>query len=115
MSRNMRAAAARPANMRRLGGTHSTAAVSAATVPTAAVSAATVPTAAVSAATVPTAAVSAAAAGICFECEKRHDEEQHRGNASAGRQNRTHGTAGLGTPHRRGWLTVGIPPRTKSF
>jgi hypothetical protein len=28
-----------------------------------------------SAATVPTAAVSAAAAGICFECEKRHDEE----------------------------------------
>ena len=95
MSRNMRAAAARPANMRRLGGTHSTAAVSAATVPTA--------------------AVSAAAAGICFECEKRHDEEQHRGNTSAGRQHRTHGTAGLGTPHRRGWLTVGIPPRTKSF
>jgi hypothetical protein len=100
MSRNMRAAAAPPANMRRLGGRHSTAAVSAATVPTAAVS---------------TAAVSAAAAGICFECEKRHDEEQHRGNASAGRQHRTHGTAGLGTPHRRGWLTVGIPPRTKSF
>ena len=60
MSRNMRAAAARPANMRRLGGTRPTAAMSAA---------------AVSAATVPTAAVSAAAAGICFECEKRHDEE----------------------------------------
>jgi hypothetical protein len=56
----MRAAAARPANMHRLGGTHPTAAMSAATVPTAAVSAA---------------AVSAAAAGICFECEKRHDEE----------------------------------------
>ena len=92
----MRAAAARPANMP-------------------AVSAATVPTAAVSTAAVSTAAVSAAAAGICFECEKRHDEEQHRGNASAGRQHRTHGTAGLGTPHRRGWLTVGIPPRTKSF
>jgi hypothetical protein len=38
--------------------------------PTAAVAAATVPTATVPAATVPT-----AAAGICFECEKRHDEE----------------------------------------
>jgi len=75
---------------------------------------ATVPSASVSAA-MSAAAVSAAAAGICFECEKRHDEEQHRGNASAGRQHRTHGTAGLGTPDRRGWLTVGIPPRTKSF
>jgi hypothetical protein len=97
MSRNMRAAAARP--VRRLGGMHPTAAVSAATVPTAAVSAATV----------------AAATGICFECEKRHDEEQHRGNAGAGRQNRTSRTAGPGTPHRRGWLSLGIPPRTKSF
>jgi hypothetical protein len=64
MNRNMRAAAARPANMRRLGRMHSTA-----TVPTAAMSAA-----AMSAATVPAAAVPAAA-GICFECEKRHDEE----------------------------------------
>ena len=45
-----------------------------------AVSAATVSTAAMSAATVSTATVSAAtAAGVCFECEKRHDEEQHRG------------------------------------
>ena len=25
-----------------------------------------------------------AAAGICFECEKRDDEQQHRGQASAG-------------------------------
>ena len=96
----MRAAAARPANMRRLGGTHSTATVSAATVPTAAMSAA---------------AVSAAAAGICFECEKRHDEEQHRGNASAGRQHPPHGAAGPGAPHRGGWLSLGIPPQTKSF
>ena len=67
--------------------------------------------AAVSAATMP----AAAAAGVCFECEKRHDDEQHRGNASAGRQYRTHGAAGLGAPHRRGRLSLGIPPRTKSF
>jgi hypothetical protein len=26
---------------------------------------------------------SATAAGVCFECEKRHDEEQYRGHASA--------------------------------
>ena len=37
-----------------------------------------------------------ATAGVCFECEKRHDDEQHRGNASAGRQHR-------------------LSPRTKSF
>jgi hypothetical protein len=67
--------------------------------------------AAVSAATMP----AAAAAGVCIECEKRHDEEQHRGNASAGRQYRTHGAGGLGAPHRRGRLSLGIPPRTKSF
>jgi hypothetical protein len=80
----------------------SAAAVSAAT-SAAAVSAAT------SAATV-SAATSAAtsAAGVCFECEKGHDEEQHRGHASAGRQHRS-------APHRRGRLSVGIPPRTKSF
>jgi hypothetical protein len=54
--------------------------------------AATVSAAAVSAkavaATVSTATVSAAtaAAGVCFECDKRHDEEQNRGHASAGRQ-----------------------------
>ena len=80
--------------MRRLGGMHPTAAVSAATVPTAAVSAATVP----------------AAAGICFECEKRHDEEQHRGNAGAGRQNRPHGPAGLGARRRR--LSLGVLPKS---
>src|SRR5262249_57765104 len=63
------------------------------------------------------ATVSAAtsAAGVCFECEKRHDEEQHCGHASAGRQHRPHGATGLGAPHRRGRLSLGIPPRTKSF
>jgi hypothetical protein len=49
------------------------------------VSAATMPAATVSAsaATMPAAT---AAAGVGFECEKRHDEEQHRGHASASRQ-----------------------------
>jgi hypothetical protein len=66
-----------------------------------AVSAATVSTAAMSAATVSTATVSAAtAAGVCFECEKRHDEEQHRGHASASRQYRPHGDEGVGAPRR---------------
>src|SRR5215813_1404942 len=55
-----------------------------------------------------------AAAGVCFECE-RHDEEQHRGNGSAGRQHQLNGAAGLGAPHRRGRLSLGISPRTKSF
>jgi hypothetical protein len=72
--------------------------------------------AAVSTATV-TAAVSTAtaAAGVCFECDKRHDEEQHRGHASAGRQHRPHGAAGQDAPHPRGRLSLGIPPRTKSL
>jgi hypothetical protein len=64
MSRNMRSADARPADMRRLGGTH------------------TVP--AVPAATTPAATMPAAAPGVCLECKKRHDEDQHRRNASAG-------------------------------
>jgi hypothetical protein len=59
MRRNMRAADARPADMRRLGGTHTVPAVPAATTP-------------------------AAAPGVCLECKKRHDEDQHRRNASAG-------------------------------
>jgi hypothetical protein len=73
------------------------------------------------AATVSTATVSAAVstatatAGVCFECDKRHDEEQHRGHASAGRQHRPHGAAGLVAPHARGRLSLGIPPRTKSL
>ena len=55
-------------------------------------------------------ATAPATAAVCFEGEKRHDEEQHRGNASAGSQ----GAAGL-APHRRGRLSLGILPRTKSF
>src|SRR5215471_3708175 len=70
----------------------------------------------VSAATVSAAVSTAtAAAGVCFECDKRHDEEQHRGHASAGRQHRPHGAAGLGAPHRCGRPSLGIPPRTKSL
>jgi hypothetical protein len=61
------------------------------------------------AATMP-AATAPATAGVCFEGEKRHDDEQHRGNTSAGSQ----GAAGL-APHRRGRLSLGILPRTKSF
>jgi hypothetical protein len=88
----------------------------AATMPAATMPAATVSTATVSAATVSTATVSAAtAARVCFKCEKRHDEEQHRGQASAGRQHQPHGAAGLGAPHRCGRLSLGILPRTKSF
>src|SRR5262245_47540584 len=68
------------------------------------------------AAAMPAATVSAATAlRVCFECDKRHDEEQHRGHASAGRQHRPYGAAGLGAPHPRGRLSPGIPPRTKSL
>src|SRR5262249_56939446 len=52
-----------------------------------------------------------ATAGVCFECEKRHDDEQHRGDASAGRRHQPYAAPGLGAPHRRGRLS----PRTKSF
>jgi hypothetical protein len=71
----------------------------------------------VSATTVPTAtapmspaATAPATAGVCFEGEKRHDEEQHRRQARAD----SHGAAGL-APHRSGRLSLCIPPRTKSF
>jgi hypothetical protein len=76
------------------------------------VSATTMPTATAAmspAATMP-AATTPATAGVCFECEKRHDDEQHRGNASA----RSQGAAGL-APHRRGRLSLGILPQTESF
>src|SRR5215468_4926143 len=110
MSRNTCAADARPANMRRTEGTAAVPAkpaamsakaceVSVATMPAATVSASAAAMSAkaceVSAATMPAATVSAsaaampaatAAAGVGFECEKRHDEEQHRGHASANRQ-----------------------------
>jgi hypothetical protein len=68
-------------------------------------------------ATVPATAVSAAtaAAGVRFEGEKRHDEQQHRGHESAGRQHQPDCAAGLGAPHRCGRLSLGILPRTKSF
>jgi hypothetical protein len=78
------------------------------------VSAATVSAAAMSASTATMPAASAAA-GVCLECEKRYDEEQHRGNASAGRQHQLHGPAGLGAPHRCGRQSLGILPRTKSL
>jgi hypothetical protein len=68
-------------------------------------------TAAVSpAASRPAASMPAATPGVCFECEKRHHNEQHRDNASAG----SHGAAGL-APRRRGRLSLGILGRTKSF
>jgi hypothetical protein len=62
------------------------------------------------AAAMPT-ATAAAAAGICFECEKRHDEQQHRGQASAGRHYPLHCALGSDAPCRR--LSLAI--RTKSF
>ena len=124
----MRAADARPANMRSADmrcpeptaaacPEAYSAAVSAkpAEMAAAAVAAKSV-AATVSTATVSTAVSTAtAAAGVCFECDKRHDEEQHRGHANAGRQHRPHGAAGLGAPHRCGRLSLGIPPRTKSL
>jgi hypothetical protein len=129
----MCAADVRAANMRRPEGMHPTAAAcpeaysaavpAKATVPSATVSATmpakacAVSSAAMSATTMSAATMSAAtaAAGVCFKCEKRHDDEQHRGDTSAGRQHQLHGAAGLGAPHRRGRLNLAISPRTKSF
>src|SRR5262249_34815299 len=110
MSRNMCAAAVRPANMRRPE-MHPTAAARPAAYSAAVPAKPTVPsaTAAMSpAATMPaaTATAATAAAGVCFECEKGYDEEQHRGHASAGRQQQLHGAAGLGAPRRRGRLSL---------
>ena len=136
MSRSVWAAAVRPANVRRpemhataaaCSEAYSAAVPAKATVPAATVStpmpakaravsaampSATMSAAAMSATTMSATTMSAAtaAAGVCFKCEKRHDDEQHRGNASAGSQ----GAAGL-APHRRGRLSLGILPRTKSF
>ena len=111
MSRNMRAADAPPANMGRTEGTAAVPAKPAMSAKTCEVSAATVSPAAcpeaysavvpakpaamsakarevsatmsASTATMPAAS---AAAGVCLDCEKRHDEEQDRGHASASRQ-----------------------------
>src|SRR5262249_53979592 len=142
MTRNVWAAAVRPANVRRpemhptaaaCPEAYSAAVPAKATVPAATVSApmpakacavpsATASAAAMSATTMSAATMSAAtmsattaAAGVCFECEKRYDEEQHRGHASAGRQQQLHGAAGLGAPRHRGRLSLGVSPRTKSF
>jgi hypothetical protein len=134
MSRDMCAAYVRPANMRRPE-MHPTAAAcpeacSAAVPPKAAATvSATMPakTCTVSSATMSAAAMSpaamspaatmpaaTAAAGVCIECEKRNDDEHHRGHARAGRQHQLHGAAGLGAPRRRGRLSLGVSPRTKS-
>ncbi len=96
-------------------------AVSAATVPAAlspnacAVSAATMLAATMPASmlatTMPAATMSAATpAGVCFKCEKRHYEEQRSRQASAGRQHRPYGPAGLGARRRR--LSLGILPKS---
>ena len=78
----MRATDARPANMRRTEGS--------AAVPTKPAAAMSAKSCEVSAATVSAAATTvpapSAAAGVCLECEKRHDENQYRGHASASRQ-----------------------------
>jgi hypothetical protein len=83
--------------------------VSATTMPTATAAVSPAASAVSPAASMP-AASAPATAGVCFECEKGRDDEQHRGNASAS----SHGAAGL-APHHRGRLSLGILPRTKSF
>jgi hypothetical protein len=61
--------------------------------------------------TMPAATMSAATpAGVCFECEKRHDEEQRSRQASAGRQHRPHGPARMGAGRRR--PRPGIVPKS---
>ena len=88
MSRNMRATDVRPANMRRTEGSAAVPAKPAAMSAKACeVSAATVSaTAATMSASTATMPAASAAAGVCLECEKRHDEDQYRGHASASRQ-----------------------------
>jgi hypothetical protein len=73
--------------------------------------AATMPATMLATTTMPAATMPAATpAGVCFECEKRHDEEQRSRQASAGRQHRPHGPAGLGGRRRR--LSLGILPKS---
>jgi hypothetical protein len=87
MSRNMRAADARPANMRRTEGTAAVPAKPAAMSAKAReVSAATVSAAATMSASTATMPAASAAAGVCLDREKRHDKEHDRGHASASRQ-----------------------------
>jgi hypothetical protein len=88
MSRNMRAADARPANMRRTEGSAAVPTKPAAAMSAEAceVSAATVSAAATMPASTATMPAASAAAGVYLECEKRHDEDQYRGHPSASRQ-----------------------------
>jgi hypothetical protein len=84
---SMRAADARPTNMHRTEGSAAVPAKPAAMSAKACeVSAATVSAAATVPASTATMPAASAAAGVCLECEKRHDEEQYRGHASASRQ-----------------------------
>jgi len=114
MSRNVWAAAV-PAKATVPAATVSTPMPAKARAVSAAMPSAAMSPAAMSPAAMSPAAMSPAAAGVCFECEQGHDEKQHRGHASAGRQHQLHGAAGLGAPHRRGRLSLGVSPRTKSF
>jgi hypothetical protein len=126
MSRDMSAADVRPATMRRPE-MHPTAACPEAYSPAVPakpaavsakasdVSATTMPTAPMSHAATMAAATASATAGVGFECEKRHDDEQDRRNASAGREYRRHGAAGLDARHSRGRLSLVVSQRTKSF
>src|SRR5262245_24541927 len=122
MSRNMCAAAVRPDSVRRpemhsaaaCPEAYSAAVPAKATVPAATVSAAMSAKACAVSATMSPAT---AAAGVCFEREERHDDEYHRGHASAGREHELHGAAELGAPRCCGRLSLGLAilPRTKSF
>jgi hypothetical protein len=72
--------------------------------------AATMPATMLATTTMPAATMPAATpAGVCFECEKRHDEEQRSRQASAGRQHRPHSPAGPGARRR---LSLGILPKS---
>jgi hypothetical protein len=88
--------------------TSMSAAVAAATMTAASVSAATMPPT-MSAATVSTAAT----AGVCFECENRHYDEQRGDRASRGHQHWHCSVARLGTHCR--FRLARILPETKSF
>src|SRR5262249_1936468 len=111
MSCDMCAAAVRPANMGRPE-MHPTAAACpeaySAAVPAkpAAMSAkacevspATVSAAATMPASTATMPAASAAPGVCLQRDKRHDDDQYRGHASASRQREPHGAAGLAPPH----------------
>jgi len=63
------------------------------------------------------AAVPAPAAGVSFERQERNHEEQRRGDASAGRQQRPRSAMGRGAPWRcqRRRMSPGISQATNSF